>query len=122
MILQEFFIFVSAMKSKKQIVSLFFSLSVVLTFMLQSVHVYTHLISDFLSEEAHHANKAKMVNHHTDDCQICHFTISPFTTVTPDVIVFYSTTTYPKLNVKQQTNYVDVSFDFITLRGPPFFV
>lgn len=122
MIRQEFFIFVSSMKSKKQILSLFFSVCVILTFMLQSVHSYSHLVSDYFSTNAQQINKDKLVKHHPDDCQICHFTFSPFTTVTHNVIVFYNFISYPKLNVLHHINYIDASFDFISLRGPPVFV
>jgi len=110
------------MKSNKQIISWFFSICVLVTLMFQSAHSYSHLVSDFLSTDSHHANHDQMANHHSDDCQICHFTFSPFTTVTPDVIVFYSSITYPKLNVTHHIDYVDASFDFISLRGPPVFV
>ena len=110
------------MKSNKQIISLFFSICVLVTLMFQSVHTYSHLVSDFLSTDTHHTKHDQLANHHSDDCQICHFTFSPFTTVTPDVIVFYPTKTYPKLNAAYQTISVDASFDFISLRGPPVFV
>ncbi len=110
------------MSVNKRIISLFFSICVLVALMFQSAHSYSHLVSDFLSADAHHAKHDQLANHHPDDCQICHFTFSPFTTVTPDVIVFYSSTTYPKLNVTHQAAYVDVSFDFISLRGPPVFV
>ncbi len=90
--------------------------------MFQSVHTYSHLVSDFLSTDTHHDKHDQLANHHSDDCQICHFTFSPFTTVKPDVIVFYPTKTYPKLNALYQTTSVVASFDFVSLRGPPVFV
>lgn len=110
------------MKSQKQIIALFLSICVFVTLMFQSAHSYSHLVSDFLSTDSHHNKHDQLANHHSDDCQICHFTFSPFTTATPDVIVFYPTKTYSKLNVSHHTNYLDASFDFISLRGPPVFV
>ncbi len=110
------------MSVNKRFISLFFSICVLVTLMFQSVHTYSHLITDFFSTDSHHTKNDQLANHHSDNCQICHFTFSPFTTVTPDVIVFYSSITYPKLNAKHHTSYVNVSFDFIALRGPPVFV
>ncbi|SEI01029.1 hypothetical protein SAMN02927937_02711 [Paenimyroides aquimaris] len=110
------------MKSNKRIISLFFSICVLVTLMFQSAHTYSHLITDFFDAGSHHTKNDPLANHHPDNCQICHFTLSPFTTVTPDVIVFYSSITYPKLNVTHHTSYVDASFDVISLRGPPIFV
>ena len=110
------------MSVNKRFISLFFSICVFVALMFQSAHTYSHLITDFFSIDKHHASHDEMASHHSDDCQICHFTFSPFTTVTSDVVVFYSSITYPKLNVTHHTSYVDASFDFISLRGPPFFV
>lgn len=101
---------------------MFFSMCVLVTLMFHSAHMYSHLITDFFQTELTHHQKDKIVNHHSDNCQICHFTLSPFTTVAPDVIVFYSSITYPKLNATHQINYIAASFDFISLRGPPVFV
>ena len=78
--------------------------------MFQSAHTYSHLITDFFDAGSHHTKNDQLANHHPDNCQICHFTLSPFTTVTPDV------------NVVHHTTYVNASFDVISLRGPPVFV
>ena len=90
--------------------------------MFQSAHTYSHLFSDFLSTDSLHTKHEQKANHHSNDCQICHFTLSPFTAVTSDVIVFYSSIIFPKLNVAHYLIYVDASFNIIALRGPPSFV
>ena len=110
------------MKSNKRIISLFFSICVLVTLMFQSAHTYSHLITDFFDAGSHHTKNDQLANHHPDNCQICHFTLSPFTTVTPDATVFYSFVTYPQLNVVHHATYVDASFNVISLRGPPIFV
>ena len=93
------------------------------TLMFQSAHIYSHLLSEYFgTQHTHHSKTEKAPAHHSEDCQVCHFTLSPFTTVAPDVIVFYSSITYPKLNATHQINYIAASFDFISLRGPPVFV
>lgn len=110
------------MSVNKRLISLFFSICVLVALMFQSAHSYSHLVSDFFSTDSHHTKHDQLANHHADTCQICHFTFSPFTTVTQDVIVFYSSKIYPKLNVTYHTSSIDASFDFISLRGPPVFV
>ncbi len=110
------------MKSNKRIISLFFSICVLVTLMFQSVHTYSHLITDFFDAGSHHTKNDQLANHHPDNCQICHFTLSPFTPVTSEVAVFYSFVTYPQLNIMHHVTYVDASFDVISLRGPPISV
>ena len=110
------------MRLNKRFISMFLSMCVLVTLMFQSVHTYTHLVTDYLSETSHHTKHDKYANHHSDDCQICHFTLSPFTTVSTDVIHFYSTTYYPKLNVAYHVSLHETSFNFVQLRGPPVFV
>lgn len=110
------------MSLNKRFISMFLSMCVLVTFMFQSVHVYSHLAADYFSEAPHKHQHDKFANHHSDDCQICHFTFSPFTTGSADVIVFYSNISYPRLNVVYQESLLETSFTFIQLRGPPVFV
>lgn len=101
---------------------MFLSICVVMTLMFQSVHTYSHLITDYFDAASHHDKNAKALAHHGDDCQICHFTLSPFTDVSLETIVFYSLGFYPKTSAFHQFDLIDVSFDLITLRGPPDYI
>ena len=101
---------------------MFFSICVLATIMCQSVHTYSHLLADFFHTDAHHPQKEKIVSHHSDNCQICHFTLSPFTTLNPAEITFYTSIDYPELNVNYQVINFETLFSFILLRGPPAFV
>lgn len=100
---------------------MFLSMCVLVTLMFQSAHIYSHMATDYLSDASHHHKHDKYTNHHSDDCKICHFTFSPFTSTSTDVITFYSNSYYPKLNVAYQAFLQDKSFDFVQLRGPPVF-
>lgn len=110
------------MSVNKRVISLFFSICVLVTLMFQSAHTYSHLISDYLDAGTPHDKSQKALAHHADDCQICHFTLSPFTAVSAETIVFYTTTFYPELNVPYHFELVSAAFDAVFLRGPPVFV
>jgi len=110
------------MSVKKRLISLFFSICVLVALMFQSAHTYSHLISDYLDAGAHHDKSPKALTHHADDCQICHFTFSPFTAVSSEAIVFFTTTFYPKLNVPGHFDLVSISVGEVSLRGPPAFI
>jgi len=110
------------MSLNKRFISMFLSICVLITLMFQSVHIYSHFTNDYLGDSSHHHQHDKYANHHSDDCQICHFTFSPFTNVSTDVITFYANTYYPKLNVTYQESTFENTINFIHLRGPPVLV
>lgn len=87
--------------------------------MFQSVHSYTHLIADFFTNHSTIEKQDKIVAHHSDDCQICHFSLSPFTSLNADVLVFYSSKTYNVYQAYYKQLVYNAAFDFIALRGPP---
>ena len=101
---------------------MFFSMCVLVTLMFQSAHMYSHLITDFFQTELTHHQKDKIVNHHSDNCQICHFTLSPFTTMSYDSVVFYTNSIYQKLNATYHFDFVGIPFNYISLRAPPVYV
>ena len=101
---------------------MFLSMCVLVTFLFQSVHFYSHFSIDYFGDSSHGHQHDKYANHHSDDCQICHFTFSPFTSVSTDVITFYANIYYPKLNVTYQESTFENTINFIHLRGPPVLV
>lgn len=110
------------MSLNKRFISMFLSMCVVVTFMFQSVHIYSHFATDFFSDASHKHNHDKLTTQHSDDCQICHFTFSPFISVSADAITFYQQSSYPQLNIAYKEFFIKSSLNFIALRGPPVFV
>src|SRR5690554_223232 len=106
------------MNVKKRFISWFLSMCVVVTLMFQSAHTYEY----FGTEHTHHSETEKALAHHADDCQICHFTLSPFTTMSFDTVVFYTNSIYQKLNAIYHFDFVEVSFNYFSLRAPPVYV
>ncbi|HUH26042.1 MAG TPA: hypothetical protein VLY87_05410 [Flavobacterium sp.] len=114
------------MSVHKRFISLFFSICVLVAFMFQSAHTYSHLVHEYFGKQTtshtHHSKTEKAVKHHSEDCQICHFTLSPFTTLSFDTMVFYTNSIYQKSNVIYHFDFVEISFDYFSLRAPPVYV
>lgn len=114
------------MSVNKRFISFFLSLCVMATLLFQSTHSYSHLIQEYFgnqnTEHAHHSKTEKAVKHHSDDCQICHFTLSPFTILSFDSVVFYTNSIYQKLNAIYHFDFVEISFNYFSLRAPPVYV
>lgn len=111
------------MNVKKRFISWFLSMCIVVTLLFQSTHTYSHLLYEYFgTEHTHHSKTEKALAHHADDCQICHFTLSPFTTMSFDTVVFYTNSIYQKLNAIYHFDFVEVSFNYFSLRAPPVYV
>ncbi|HLW62921.1 MAG TPA: hypothetical protein VKY33_05925 [Flavobacterium sp.] len=111
------------MSVKKRFISLILSMCVMVTLMFQSAHIYSHLLSEYFgTQHTHHSKTEKAPAHHSEDCQVCHFTLSPFTTMSYDSVVFYTNSIYQKLNTTYHFEFVAFSFDYFSLRAPPVYV
>lgn len=110
------------MSIKKRFISLFFSLCIVATFISQSVHIYSHLLTEHFGIETLHSHKDKATHQHADDCKICHFNISPFTTMSFDSVEFFADITYLKNGSIYHFDFVEIPFNYFSLRAPPVYV
>lgn len=108
------------MNAKKRFLSLFLSMCVVATLMFQSVHTYTHLVTEYFGiQNTQHSKTDKAIAHNADNCQVCHFTFSPFTPMSFSEVVFFTNSIYQKLNAIYHFDFVEVAFDYFSLRAPP---
>lgn len=111
------------MNVKKRFISLFLSMCIVVTLLFQSAHTYSHLLYEYFgTQHTHYSKTEKALTHHSDDCQVCHFTLSPFTTMSYDSVVFYTNSIYQKLNATYHFDFVEIPFNYISLRAPPVYV
>lgn len=108
------------MSLKKRYISLFFSVCLAISFVIQSAHTYTHLVADYFSDnQSHHTEKQKVHHTHNDNCQICHFAISPFTANFTSQTILFLPKVYHQLNANYVLSKAYAFIEFIKLRGPP---
>lgn len=109
------------MSVKKKIISMFFSLCFVVTFLIQSAHIYTHILSDYFKTEFIQHQSNEIDNQHTENCQICYFTFQPFSNLTACIYVFITLVEVSSLNTTYYTKFTANWFQVISLRGPPVY-
>ena len=114
------------MKKKQIIINVLLSMTVLFSILFQSVHSYEHHF-EFAENHCDHQyskNKTEVSHGHhiTEQCVVCHFNFSSFTTTSFYTLQFYKKqieVNFTLFNLENHSTYFKGSL--FSLRAPPLF-